>query len=223
MCKGCGFDVREMIRKEEEEERPEETHTYIKMKVTHGTTGRPNAGIAINTPIRNNRDKTNTCKECGTVVKRPEKNADTTKWDKTIPQLWQNKIGRFTKRDGTPLIETSGEGTSDNRKIVQMRETDTTEGYVTPVGAGPRDRLHWPEEYHRVEEKAICTGCMEKRFGRAKCDRCKGIIEVGIHARWYNFPEIMEARKTGQIKRNMEQKRERICLLRYHAKFTGES
>ena len=212
ICKGCGFEVREMTRKEEEEEKKEETHTYIKMKVTHGTTGKPNAGIAINSRW-NYWVRTNTCKECGITVKKPEKNADTTKWDKTLPQLWQNKVGRFTKRDGAPFRETSGEGTSDNREIIQMRETDTTEGYVTTVGAGPRDRLHWPEEYHRVVEKATCTECMEKKFGRAKCDRCKGIIEVGIHARWYDFPEIMETRKTGQTKQNMEQKRERICCL----------
>lgn len=95
MCKGCGFEIREMIRKEDEEEGPEEKYTYIKMKVTHGTTGRPNTGIAINTPVKNRHDKTNTCKECGIVVKRPEKSVDTTKWDKIIPQLWQNKIGRF--------------------------------------------------------------------------------------------------------------------------------
>ena len=64
-----------------------------------------------------------------------------------------------------------------------------------------------------MDEEEMCTKCMEERFRRAKCDRCEGIIEVGIHARWYDFSEKLEMKKTGQVKQNLETKRERICCL----------
>ena len=97
--------------------------------------------------------------------------------------------------------------------MLQTSETDTGEGYVTTIGVCPQSPPHWTRGYHRVDEEETCTRCMEERFGRVKCDRCGGIIEVGIHARWYDFLEIHEMKKRGQVEQNIETKRERICCL----------
>ena len=89
------------------------------------------------------------------------------KWKGILPQLWQNRVGRFVRRDGTQINTTPKEETTTKMagKVPQTSKTDTGEGYITTIGVCPQSLPHWTRGYHRVDEEETCTRCMEERFG----------------------------------------------------------